>query len=172
MKKNKLLPSFTMLELLFVIVIISILASIAIPNLLATKGDAEIVSVKQDLSIGVDAILAHHTLLGDVKDISKVVNFDKNKWTISQNTINKKNLAYLYKTDDNIECVRLQIINNTIEIMIVDFSRNTSDICSKIRKSFNHFENGQDKKIGKTIKNSSIPYIYHKVVSLSSTIKF
>ncbi|MGC9351104.1 MAG: type II secretion system protein [Sulfurovum sp.] len=42
--------AFTMVELVFVIVVIGILAAIAVPKLAATRGDAEIVKAKNTVS--------------------------------------------------------------------------------------------------------------------------
>ena len=50
MKNQKLKKAFTMIELVFVIVIIGILASVAIPRLAATRDDAEIVKGRTVLS--------------------------------------------------------------------------------------------------------------------------
>ena len=46
MKNQKLKSAFTMIELVFIIVIIGILASVAIPRLAATRDDAEITKAR------------------------------------------------------------------------------------------------------------------------------
>ena len=49
-KKAGLTPAFTMMELIFVIVVIGILSAIAIPRLAASRDDAVLVKVKSQVS--------------------------------------------------------------------------------------------------------------------------
>ncbi len=56
MKKFK--QAFTMIEIVFVIVILGILASIAIPRLSATRTDAQITKIRSDISAIRSAIIS------------------------------------------------------------------------------------------------------------------
>ena len=62
---------FTMIELIFVIVILGILASVAIPRLAATREDAEISAAVANLRTLVNDVSAYYTVKGT---------FDNVKW--------------------------------------------------------------------------------------------
>ncbi len=71
MKRN----AFTMLELVFVIVVIGILASIAVPKLAATRDDAQIAKGRSDVSAIRSAIVSERQtrlLKGESSYISKL----------------------------------------------------------------------------------------------------
>ena len=66
---------FTMIELVFVIVILGILASVAIPKLAATRDDANIAKATTEISSIVQDIGSHYTVAGKMDDnVSKMTN--------------------------------------------------------------------------------------------------
>ena len=72
---------FTMIELIFVIVILGVLASVAIPRLAATRDDAEVAKAATNLTTAVSDITAYYTAKGTFKSGSAGqggnVSFDK-----------------------------------------------------------------------------------------------
>jgi len=72
MIKNK--KAFTMIELIFVIVIIGILAAVAVPRLAVTRDDAKIVKTVSNLKVLLDDAFSFYASQGD--DIWKV-----SKWS-------------------------------------------------------------------------------------------
>lgn len=70
---------FTMIELVFVIVIIGILAAVAIPKLAATRDDAKAGSIKSDISTAMSAIPAWYQGQKEV-DIENAMSLDPNTW--------------------------------------------------------------------------------------------
>ena len=72
---------FTMIELIFVIVILGVLASVAIPRLAATRDDAEVAKAATNLTTAVSDITAYYTAKGTFKSGStgngQNVSFDK-----------------------------------------------------------------------------------------------
>ena len=65
---------FTMIELIFVIVILGVLASVAIPRLAATRDDAEVAKAATNLATAVSDITAYYTAKGTVTGMSQKFN--------------------------------------------------------------------------------------------------
>ena len=65
---------FTMIELIFVIVILGILAAVAIPRLAATRDDAEISKTATNIQTLVSDLGSYYTSQGEFADASKMSN--------------------------------------------------------------------------------------------------
>ena len=73
---------FTMIELIFVIVILGVLASVAIPRLAATRDDAEVAKAATNLTTAVSDLTAYYTAKGHFRSGSastaaKITDFTK-----------------------------------------------------------------------------------------------
>jgi len=66
---------FTMIELIFVIVIIGILAAVAIPRLAATRDDAKVATCMDGASAFMSQATAYYTSQGNLGAISDMTNF-------------------------------------------------------------------------------------------------
>jgi len=69
---------FTMIELIFVIVILGILAAVAIPKLAATRDDAKIAKAAQEVSTAVSDITSYYTANGSFGTRVQMTNVDMN----------------------------------------------------------------------------------------------
>jgi len=70
---------FTMIELIFVIVIIGILAAVAIPRLAATRDDAKVAACVADVTTVLKDISAYYTSQGSLNtDITAMTNVELN----------------------------------------------------------------------------------------------
>jgi len=76
---------FTMIELIFVIVIIGTLVAIAIPKLAATKADAEISAIKATVAVATSAVPAYFTGQS-VAGLTPSMKIDLNTWKPKDNT--------------------------------------------------------------------------------------
>lgn len=65
---------FTMIELIFVIVILGILAAVAIPRLTATRDDAQIARAATDLATAVNDFSAYYTAKGSLGTLNTMTN--------------------------------------------------------------------------------------------------
>ncbi len=66
---------FTMIELIFVIVILGVLASVAIPRLAATRDDAEVAKAATNLTTAVSDLTAYYTAKGKFSQSSDFTKF-------------------------------------------------------------------------------------------------
>ena len=167
---KKKLRAFTILELIFVIIRISVLSTIAIPKLLATKDDAVLSSIKYTVSLLMKSSIEYNAIMGKINNISEVVSLDDDKWSMTSNTQKQNNRSYIYKTDD-IECIKFQILDDVVQILIADSKSNNVDMCSKIRKLYNLYTNKNDTRNGASINGSQISYIKYKEISLTSSMQ-
>lgn len=69
---------FTMIELIFVIVILGILAAVAIPRMNATRDDAEAVKAATNLNVAMSDISTYYISQGQFTDMNKMTGVLKN----------------------------------------------------------------------------------------------
>ena len=94
---------FTMIELIFVIVILGVLASVAIPRLAATRDDAEVAKAATNLTTAVSDITAYYTAKGK---------FESNAQTNFQNITNALSKDGKLKVKGDVECVSVTLPTN------------------------------------------------------------
>lgn len=170
--------AFTMIELIFVVVIISIIAAISIPKLTATKDDALGVSVKNDISNTTTAVVSAYNSTDNFNDISKAILLDEGRWKQGINTSGNDNLAYVFTTRENgRECVRMEIDDSNssqaFQVLVASslrgISGNDSKVCSKIRYMYSKVsENRKDNLIGESVHDSVIQYLSILYIRLDS----
>ena len=95
---------FTMIELIFVIVILGVLASVAIPRLAATRDDAEVAKAATNLTTAISDITAYYTAKGQFSSNAQA-NFDK-----ITNALTK---AGKLNVKGNTTCVTVTLPTNT-----------------------------------------------------------
>jgi len=93
---------FTMIELIFVIVILGILAAVAVPKLAATRTDAALASSKSDIGTISQAIPAYYQGQKDMRMLSGT-SLDTSKWAPSDPT-GDTNQSFTLKID-SVDCV-------------------------------------------------------------------
>ena len=120
--------AFTMLELVFILVILGILAAVAIPKISASRDDAKLVALKSDINTLKTAFPAYFLAQGEGTFLSAITLSSAN-WTLSDYAIQSK----------------LQDSNNTTpatpkDVQFLELSTQTSgnaqgDTCAKLIES-------------------------------------
>lgn len=126
-----------MLELVFVIVILGILASIAIPKFSLTRGEAQSISIQSDINQAISAIQRDVFMRNpqpssiDGAYMIEVAGLSKTRWIASGNGIK---LAKDGAVDAQNDCVVFELINaKDLRVQIKDVD---TPLCQKLRKAY------------------------------------
>lgn len=134
---------FTMIELVFVIVILGILASLAVPKLAATRDDAEAAKAAVEIKDAITQLTAYYTVNGSFPqnntDVTTTEGNKVNK-TDNQNTdVVSKTIAEVLGRSGNkwTDCIKITPSNGDAtkgaNIKIEKKDTGTSSFCSAVR---------------------------------------
>jgi general secretion pathway protein G len=117
--------AFSLLELIFAIVILGIVASFAIPKYIDTKDSALVSTIKRDLNTAVTSIQSYYLLNQKIEKISDALSVNDTNWTQTDTKLVDKNA-----------CLSLEIVTSSSgdkEIKLTVDSTKDTTICKKIR---------------------------------------
>ena len=118
--------AFSLIEIIFVIVILGIIVSFAAPKLMDTKDSASASTIKRDVQTAINSIQSYYLLNQKIEDIKDAINIGDTNWDIEK-----------LKMSDKNSCIKLEIKKNQ-NIVSIDLqvdSAKDSTICRKIRES-------------------------------------
>ncbi len=126
---------FTMIELIFVIVILGILAAVAIPKLAATRDDAKISKGLSELSTAISDFGAYYTANGRFdNNISNMTNVSSFSGSLTNNAG-----TVTYQVPDNsgklANCVDFTFATNGDLTIATNANADTGNVCQGIIKS-------------------------------------
>ena len=124
MKKVKSKKAFSLIELIFVIAVLGIIAAVAVPKLLDTRSSAIVSTVKQDISTISTAIQSHYMIKGEIAKITDSVNVNTKTWNVED-----KNVEFIH---DNESCVKIEVVDNNVNIIV---DANSSTLCQELYDS-------------------------------------
>ncbi len=120
-QKQGMKKAFSILELIFIIAVLGIIAAIAVPKLMDTRNNAQATTIKQDIATITTSVQSYYMLNNGIEKISDAVNINPTTWSIT----NKK---LEYEIHDKI-CVIIDINTNKL---IIDIDETSSEVCQKL----------------------------------------
>jgi len=138
---NKMKQAFTMIELIFVIVIIAILATVAIPKLTATRDDATISDIIANTRTMMSDFSTNHIALGNAKwiqatthvsDVTNVRLDTTECGTNASDTPIAGNTFFLCDNPAGIACVTITTDSNGTSYRMKTTTETSSVVCNAI----------------------------------------
>ncbi len=124
--KNR--SAFTLLEMIFAIVVISVLASFAIPKFFNTTTDAKVSTLQRDITTVITSVQSYYLINMKIDKFSDAVNLNSKNWEINDKTI-------IYKENEK-DCVKLEITSGNLKDKIVlSVDETVGNICKKLSGS-------------------------------------
>lgn len=118
--------AFSLLELVFVLVILALIGSYAIPKFMNTKDAAVITTVKRDVTTILNSIQSQYLLDGNIKNISDTIKINSSNWFFENNSI-------VYKSN-NSNCITIHI-DKASQKLKLNINETNDTICTKLKQS-------------------------------------
>lgn len=144
--------AFTMIELIFVIVILGVLAAVAIPKLSATRDDAKITQTINSVNVAMSEISAFVLSQGSVEnDLSLMSNSLQNLKILNLATIDAGARSADIKAGAVNDCLTIQVVNSGGDenLSLSLGTAGTDTVCSGVQSKIN--TNGYSISIGGNI---------------------
>ena len=113
--------AFSILELIFIIAVLGIIAAIAVPKLMDTRNNAQATTIKQDIATITTSVQSYYMLNNSIEKISDTVSINPATWSITDKKLE-------YEIQDKI-CVIIDVNNNKLTI---DIDETSSEVCQKL----------------------------------------
>ncbi|MDY5384260.1 MAG: type II secretion system protein [Campylobacter sp.] len=160
---------FTMIELIFVIVILGILASVAIPRLAATREDAEISAAVANLRTLVNDATAYYTVKGEFGTNTKWSEITNVPLTAKEATKGATGTDGQLKVGGIEDCIAVRLVdrptnNNTPAHIVFAKKSNPTGVCAQVlaaeplKPYFDSRVNGVNNKSAMAIGSSTSVY--------------
>ncbi|MEV9477217.1 hypothetical protein SDC9_24046 [bioreactor metagenome] len=118
-------PAFSLLELIFAIVVLGIIVSVAVPKFLDTRDSALVSTIKRDVNTAINSIQSYYLLNQKIEKLTDAMEISDSNWKVEN----------LKLTDKN-SCLTIEVktsSNETKNIELVVDSTKETTICKKLR---------------------------------------
>jgi len=124
--------AFTMIEIIFVIVILGILAVVAVPRFAATRQDAKVSLIAQNVTIAASEIASYAATKGDTeKDFLLMSNAIKKLKNADEARLEDNKATVIV---DGGDCLEIKVDRtSTNNDLIVSFLQSSSDMCTRVQ---------------------------------------
>jgi len=112
---------FSIIELIFVIAVLGIIAAVAVPKLMDSRSSAIVTTIKQDISTITTSIQSYYMINGKIDKISDSVNINANTWNVNDK-------AVTFSSEDK-ECVQIEVKTNKLVLTI---NESNGKVCKKL----------------------------------------
>ena len=132
MKKS----AFTMVEVIFVIVILGLLAMIAVPKFVATRDDAQLVTKAQNIATGASDVASYIVARGQVEDdITKMSSALSGIAKSGEGVVDTSDRSLKIKSGDEDECITIKIVTSGGDENLTLVNKESSDEkCNMLQK--------------------------------------
>ncbi|MDK2070732.1 type II secretion system protein [Aliarcobacter butzleri] len=118
-------PAFSLLELIFAIVVLGIIVSVSVPKFLDTRDSALVSTIKRDVNTAINSIQSYYLLNQKIEKLTDAMEISDSNWKVED----------LKLTDKN-SCLTIEVktsSNETKNIELVVDSTKETTICKKLR---------------------------------------
>ncbi|HIC43138.1 MAG TPA: prepilin-type N-terminal cleavage/methylation domain-containing protein [Sulfurimonas sp.] len=130
--------AFTMIELIFVIIILGILASVAIPKLSATRDDAKVSKTAQMIAISATEIQSYAVSKAAVtNDLSLMSNAINSLVLDNEAVLDIPNSSVAFKMSKINDCISLKLVSDAQDVNLsLSFGASTDPLCNSLQGLF------------------------------------
>ena len=119
---------FTLIEIIFVIVILGIVAMIAVPKFMATRDDARMVALAQNIATGASDIASYMVARGEADDdLSKMSNALRSLVNRGEATLDTSNRSITIKAGNETDCITIEIVSSNNDENLTLINKTTTD---------------------------------------------
>ncbi len=118
--------AWTLIELIFVIVVIGVLTSFALPKFNDTREYATANSIKQDIGSISRAVQSYYLIKGDIGDIGDATSFNDSLWIKDGSGLK---LDYVISGST---CASIEVDKSNPVSLVVDIDGGSHTVCQKL----------------------------------------
>ncbi len=113
---------FSLIELIFAIVIIGIIATVGIPKLLSLNTKASVSTISQDANSILSSVQSYYIVNKKIDKITDAISLNSSVWNIEDKTV-----KYM---ENGKECINITVVNDTVVLTI---DANAGSICKELK---------------------------------------